>query len=148
MDIKRVLEHIKRRLRTPVVISLGWITLKYILFTFVGLASFFAGFKTLRLTTFIGYEPIWSLAVAIAAFVGVLATLDKRTEWIEGMAAYTIVGFLFVLVISLTIRESYAVAGLCAMVMILPAARGSWVAMHIGKLLGAAWQRKRGPVKP
>lgn len=142
MNIKRIVAHIRRRLATPVVISLGWVTMKYFLFTVVGLISFFAGLRTLKLTTFEGYEPIWSLAIAIGACVGMLATLDKRAEWIEGMAAYTIVGFLLVLIASLAFRESYAVAGLCSIVMLIPLARGSWVAMHIGKMLGTAWKVK------
>lgn len=145
IDIKTVVAHIRRRLSTPITISLGWITLKYLLFCFVGLAAFLAGVRTLRLTTFSGYEPIWALAVGVAAFIGFLATLDKRLEWVEGMAAYTIVGFLLVLIASLVARDSYAVAGLCAMVAIIPAVRGGWVAMHIGKLLGRAWDARRRP---
>lgn len=118
-------KRIRRNAGEPITIPRWLITLKYFLFIVTGTLAFFTGVPSLELTTFAGYEPIWSLFVGIGAIVAFAGSLEPKTRLMEVAGAATVVAFLTVLIISFNIRGSFATALLLTMVAMLPTTRAA-----------------------
>lgn len=80
-------EKLRHWLGERVVVPRWMLTLKYALFTVLGVCGAIAGIPTLSLTTWDGYTTFWGAGLAIAAGIAAAASYRARWEPVERWAS-------------------------------------------------------------
>lgn len=115
----------------PIAVPRWAITLKYVLFSAVGLAAFFAGVQTLDLSTPAGYVPVWAAFMSLGAILGTVGSFRPKWGWVEAIGASILFAFLIVLTVLVFDRGALTVGLLLVIVNVLPGVRAFFLVTRI-----------------
>lgn len=124
-------ENFMRNAWEPIAVPRWAITLKYLLFSAVGMAAFFAGVQTLDLSTPAGYVPIWAAFMSLGALLGVIGSFRPIWGWIEAIGASILFSFLIVLTFLVLERGALTVGLLLIIINVLPGVRAFFLTTRI-----------------
>lgn len=128
------------RMRMPIEIPRWVLTLKYILFVFIGVTVFVTSSPSLDITTWDGYTPFWSIAVIVSSFASMVGSLSPTFEVLERWSVVTLSSLLIgyaaaplkLVLEGDTDRAAYSVLALT--LAVLPTARAAMLIHRTGRV--------------
>ncbi|MDN4616398.1 hypothetical protein P5G50_18275 [Leifsonia sp. F6_8S_P_1B] len=125
--------------RSPILIPRWVLTLKYVMFVFVGVTVYVASSPSLDITTWEGYTPFWSIALIVASLTCIIGSASPRLEVMERWAVLVLFALLIgyavapvqLVLAGDTDRAAYSI--LAITLSLLPGARAAMLIHRTGR---------------